>query len=302
MRSDRVDQAEGLRRLLVRNQTQVITVVAGKQGVGRTSTTINLAAALARSGKDVLVLDQNHAPNNSLGSLGLVARHDLLDVVHGKCKPHQAVLTTHGFSVLPTARAISSLANLDHVEQQRMENALTEVSSGVDIILVDAAMLVQQAAISSGQASRAVLLVVADATTSGITGSYALIKRLAQVNACLNFEIVVNKISNEKEAMTVFGNMAKVAHRNLSARLEYSGCIPRDEKLKRATQLGRPVIEAFPTAISVKPYMELSQKLLCLPVHQDDAENGAGTIVQSLMMHVAQPVHRHSREMAHVVN
>ena len=64
MRSDGgVDQAEGLRRLLVLNQTQVITVVAGKAGVGRTSATINLAAALARSGKDVLVLDENHGPN-----------------------------------------------------------------------------------------------------------------------------------------------------------------------------------------------------------------------------------------------
>jgi len=52
MRSDSgVDQAEGLRRLLVRNQTQVITVVAGKAGVGRTSTTINLAAALNAFGQ-----------------------------------------------------------------------------------------------------------------------------------------------------------------------------------------------------------------------------------------------------------
>jgi len=42
-----IDQAEGLRRLLVSNQTQVITLVSGKQGVGRTSVTLNLASALA---------------------------------------------------------------------------------------------------------------------------------------------------------------------------------------------------------------------------------------------------------------
>src|SRR3990167_10319529 len=97
------DQAEGLRRLLVLNQTQVITVMAGKAGVGRTSATINLAAALAYSGKDVLVLDENHAPDNLLDRLELYAKHDLLDVAQGKCAPGEAVLATRGFAVLHTA-------------------------------------------------------------------------------------------------------------------------------------------------------------------------------------------------------
>ena len=91
-----VDQAEGLRRLLVSNQTRVITVVAGKSGVGRTSMTINLAAALARSGKDVLVLDENHAPNNLLDRLGLYARHDLLDVIQGvRYEGYERTIDTH---------------------------------------------------------------------------------------------------------------------------------------------------------------------------------------------------------------
>src|SRR5512133_1904710 len=121
------DQAEGLRRVLVRNQTQVVTVVAGKSGIGRTSVTINLAAALARSGKDVLVLDENHAPDNLLDRLGLYAGHDLLDVAQGKCRPKQALLKAKGFGVLPAARAMHALARLSRDEQQRLEDALTEV-------------------------------------------------------------------------------------------------------------------------------------------------------------------------------
>jgi flagellar biosynthesis protein FlhG len=216
-----VDQAEGLRRLLVSNQTRVITVVAGKTGVGRTSVTINLAAALARIGKDVLVLDENHAPNNLLDRLGLFARHDLLDVVQGKCAPSEAVLAANGFNVLPTAHVMYALAKLNHIEQQRLENALTEVSSGVDVMLVDAAMLVGQAAVSSSLSSGVKLLVVVDATASGITESYALIKRLALENARLQFEIIVNKASNDQEAKNVFGNMAKVA--SFRARVKASG-------------------------------------------------------------------------------
>lgn len=297
MRSDSgVDQAEGLRRLLVRNQAQVITVVAGKAGVGRTSATINLAAALARSGKDVLVLDENHAPNNLLDRLGLFARHDLLDVIRGKCKPREAVLGSKGFSVLPTARAMHALAKLDQAEQQRLEDALTEVSRGVDVMLVDAAMLVGQTAVSSSLASGASLLVVVDATTTGITESYALIKRLALENARLQFDIVVNKVGNEQAAMMVYENMAKVARRNLAARLEYLGYIPPDDRLKRSAQLGRSVVEAFPASVSAKCYLEMSQKLLRLPKPQDEAQGGISSMMKSLIVQLR------SGEMAHVVN
>lgn len=291
-----VDQAEGLRRLLVRNQTQVITVVGGKPGVGRTSATINLAAALARSGKDVLVLDENRTPNNLLDRLGLSARHDLLDIAQGKCALREAVLAAKGFSVLSTARAMGALGQLKQAEQQRLEKALTEVSSGVDVMLVDAAMLIGQAAVSSSLASGAALLVVVDVTASGITESYALIKRLALENARLNFEILVNKAADEKAAMTVFDNMAKVARRNLAARLEYLGYIPSDDRLKRATQLGRSVVDAFPAAISAKSYLELSQKLLRLPVQQNETEGGISHVMKNLIRQLR------SGEIAHVVN
>lgn len=302
-----MDQAEGLRRLLVSNQARVITVVAGKAGVGRTSATINLAAALARIGKDVLVLDENHAPDNLLDRLGLYAKHDLLDAAQGKCAPGEAVLATGGISVLHTARAMREFPKLNRIEQQRMEGVLTEVSSGMDVMLVDAAMpatsrikgLTGQAAVSSSLANEAALLVVADATASGITESYALIKRLALENARLHFGIVVNKATDERAAKTVFENMARVARHNLAARLEYFGHIPNDDRLKRATQLGRPVVEAFPGAVSAKLYMELAQKLLRLPMRQDEAEGGISRVIQNLVRQLAR---QHSREMAHVVN
>jgi len=302
-----VDQAEGLRRMLVLNQTQVITVVAGKAGVGRTSTAINLAAALAGFGKNVLVLDENHGPDNLSGRMGLSARHDLLDVAQGMCGLCEAVLTAKGFCILPTARAMRALTELDQAVQQRLEDALTEASDGTDVVLVDAAMpalslserpalgraegLARQAMlVSPSMASGAALLVMVEATPSGITESYALIKRLALKNARQQFGIAVNKAGNEQAALTVFENMAKVARRNLSVRLEYLGHVPTDERLDCALQLGRPVVEAFPSAASAKSYLELSQKLLRLPMQRDEVEGGVSAIIQNLIRQVSQPV------------
>lgn len=282
------DQAEGLRRMLVRNQIQVITLVAGKGGVGRTSATLNLAAALVNGGKDVLVLDENPAPHNLTDSLGLFARYDLLDVVQGRCQLRDAILPGKGYAILPTSRAMRALAKLNPAEQQRLENALAEASGGVDVMLVDAAMLAGQAAVSSSLAAGVRVLVVMEATASGITESYSLIKRLALDNARLRFEVVVNKVANEQMARLVFGNMEKVARSNLAARLDYLGCIPLDDRLKRATQLGRSVVEAYPAAISAKSYTALSQSVLQTTMQQDEMQGGISQMMKNLIRQLAR--------------
>lgn len=293
------DQAEGLRRLLVSNQTQIITLVAGKQGVGRTSVTINLAAALSSAGKDVLVLDENPAPNNLTDGLGLFARYDLLDVVQGRCQLNDAILNGRGYAILPVARVMRALEKLNPIEQNCLENALSEVSSGVDVMLVDAAMLSAHTAISSSLASGVRLLVVIDATASGITESYSLIKRLALENARLRFEIVVNKVANEQVARLVFGNMEKVARSKLAARLEYLGCIPLDDRLRRATQLARSVVEAFPAAESAKSCMDLSQSVLKMTMQHDEMEGGIAQMMKNLIKQLAR---QHGAELAQIAS
>jgi flagellar biosynthesis protein FlhG len=282
------DQAEGLRRLLVGNRTQVITLVAGKSGMGRTSVTLNLAGALAAAGRDVLVLDENPAPNNLTDSLGLFARHDLLDVVQGKCQLQDVLLPGKGYAILPVSRLMRALEKLNRTEQQRMEKVLSEVSAGVDVMLVDAAMLSAQGAVSASLASGVRVLVVMDATASGITESYSLIKRLALENARQRFEVVVNKVANEEMARLVFGNMEKVARTKLAARLEYLGCIPQDDRLKRSTQLSRSVVESYPASSSAKSCVALSHSVLQKTMQQDEMEGGIAQMMKNLIRQLAR--------------
>jgi flagellar biosynthesis protein FlhG len=253
-----MDQAEGLRRLLEINH-QAFTVLAARADVGRTRLIINVAAALAHSGKCVLVLDENPAPNNLLDYTGLLARHDLLDVAQGKCPLSQAVQTALGFSILPTARAMQ--AKLGSACLQRMENALFEATDSADVVLVDA-MLPDYASVSPGLSTA--LLVMIEATPGGITEGYALIKRLTQKNTHQQLGITVSKAASETAALMVFENMAKVARRNLSVRLAYLGMIPIDTRMQRAGDL--------PSTASMHAYLQLSQKLLSLPMQQDDTD------------------------------
>ena len=76
MANSQTDQAEGLRRLLVQDSTRIATITSGGARAGRTTTVINLAAALAGEGKNVLVIDENVGANNLAGMLAITAHRD----------------------------------------------------------------------------------------------------------------------------------------------------------------------------------------------------------------------------------
>ena len=290
MLSERVtDQAEGLRRLLVRASTRVFTVAAARTGMGATSVVVNLATALAQAGKDVLVLDENLSHDNVGNMLALKPRHDLLNAVRCDKQWREILLyTRQGVRILPAARAIQQLPKLSAPERKRLLECMAEVSRGVDVVLVDAAAC-EERYISANLAPDQPLLLVLNATASAITESYAMLKRMAMQDGRQSFEIVVNKVRDELEARTVFGNVAQVARRHLQVHVEYLGYIPVDEKLKRATQLSRPVVEAFPATQSARAFGELGRNLMLLPAAGNENAGGLPDVVQRLMRQVSSP-------------
>jgi flagellar biosynthesis protein FlhG len=276
------DQAAGLRRLLARSSSRVVTVVGARDGLGATSIVVNLAAVLGGSGKDVLVLDENLSQDNVANTLALKSRFDLLNVVRGD-KTWQDVLLNgaQGVRVLPVARAIQNLSKLNEAQRECLLVSLSAAASDMDVVLVDAARAGHSVCASlSGDEP---LLLVLNPTASGITESYSLLKQMAMHNGRQAFDIVVNKVGSEREALAVFDNMAQVARRHLQVHLEYLGHIPVDEKLKRATQLGRPVIEAFPAAQSSYAMREIAQGLLRVPRVSDEGHDVLGSVMQRLM-------------------
>lgn len=302
------DQAEGLRRLLLRASARVVTVAAARAGLGATSVVVNLAAALARAGKDVLVLDENLSHDNVGNMLALKPRYDLLNAVRGDKAWREIMLHPQPcVRVLPAARAIQALPQLSAPERERLLQCMAEASRGVDIVLVDAATSAapargnsQSAIVGAGWSSPVgslkahspfsaslapgqPLLLVLNASASAITESYALIKRMSMQDGRQSFEMVVNKARDEREARAVFANVAQVARRHLQVRVEFLGYIPLDDKLKRATQLCRTVVEAFPSAQSALAFGELGRNLTLLPAAGNGEAGGLPDVVQRLM-------------------
>lgn len=276
------DQAEGLRRLLVRPSLRVITVVGARPGLGATSMVVNLGVALTRVGKQVLVLDENLAHDNVANALALKPRYDLLHAVRDEVSWREIMLQSAvGVHVLPVARAMQSLLKLNDTERTRLLENISAASWGMNVVLVDATSEAHSVcACLSGDEP---LLMVLNATAGGITESYALLKKLAVHTGRREFDLVVNKARSEQEARTVFANMSQVAKHHMQVKLNYLGNIPWDENFNRAAVSRRPLLEMLPTSPAAGAYIELAHKLM-LPAAAKDGNNTLNQLMQRMMM------------------
>lgn len=277
------DQAEGLRRLQASDLVRIVTVVGGRAGVGKTSAVINLAAALARNGKHVLVLDENPRHNNVNANLGLKARYDLLHVINRDKTLEQAILPgPEGISILTAMRGVHSLSTLGHDDQEWLIKSFANLSKPVDVVLVDTTAAGSASHVLSLSLAAQQVLVVLSGTAPSITEAYALIKVMSLEYAKRHFLVLVNKVGSEQEACAIFNNISQVARCRLSVTLDFMGCIPIDEKLSRSTQLCRPVVEAFPASAAATGFRKLADNLLSCP-HPGDYVGGVENFVERLI-------------------
>lgn len=258
------DQAAGLRQLTAfRKQSSVraITIAGGKKGVGKTSTVTNLALTLAQSGQRVLIIDENPCPNNVNANLGIAARYDLQHVINQDKSLDQVIL--HGpnnIAVLPAIRGLQALSKLNHSAQESLINSFTQLTDSIDVILVDTAMSNTSHVLPLSLASQQVLIVLSGSATS-IKSAYMLIKIMSQEYAKHDFLVLVNKVQSEQNAKEIFDNISMVARQHLSVSLDYMGYVQHDEKLRRATQLCKPVVDAFPTTPAATNFRRLAENI-----------------------------------------
>lgn len=288
------DQAEGLRRLLVLPSLRVVTVLGAHKNLGATSVVVNLAAALSRAGKQVLVLDENLAQNNVANVLALKPRYDLLNAIRDGMNWRDVMLhTATGVHVLPVARAMQALSRLGVAERERLLENLTAASWGMDVVLVDATT--DSHSVCASLSGEEPLLLVLNATADGITESYTLLKQMAAQNGRQAFDIVVNKARNEQEARMIFDNMAHVAQRHMRVSLKYLGNISLDKNFERATQMRRPLVEILPDAPASHAFTELARNLMLLPAAKKEGGNALNQLMQRLLQQKARA------SVAHVI-
>jgi flagellar biosynthesis protein FlhG len=266
--------------LLVQNFLGVLTFTSGGTDTGKTTTVISLAAALARSGKHILVIDENVGANNVSATLGISAHRDLLDVIRRDKTLDEVIIPgPEGFFILPAGRGMRVLGKLSAGDQAHVIGCFAHLAQPIDIILIDAAPGRSSQMLTLAHSTHEIVVVVSPDPAS-ITAAYALIKHTCgHRQDKQHFHLVINKAGTEAQAKMIFDNMADVARRHLAVSLDFMGFVPQDGKLC----LGRRATGAAPATASAAAFRRIAESLADWP-SPDDEERGLERFMQCLLL------------------
>ena len=255
-----VDQASGLRRIVKRKPVRVIAVTGGKGGVGKTNVSVNLATAMAHEGKRVMLLDADLGLANVDVLLGLHTTYNLAHVMTGERTLEEVIVNgPEGLQIVPAASGVKRMTELTPTEHAGLIRAFSSLSNDIDVLLIDTAAGIADGVTSFTRAAQEVVMVVCDEPAS-ITDAYALIKVLNKDHGVFRFRILANMAHSVQEGRELYGKLLKVTDRFLDVTLDYMGCVPYDEYLRKAIQKQKTVVEAYPRSKASIAFKNLAGK------------------------------------------
>jgi septum site-determining protein MinD len=220
-----------------KTQGEVIVVTSGKGGVGKTTTTATLGAALALRGQRTLVVDADIGLRNLDVILGLENRivFNLVDVAKGVCKPNQATIKSKKSSNLFLLPA-SQTDDKDVVNEQDVKSVLDQFRREFHYILVDSPAGIEQGFRNAcSGADRAI--VVTTPEVSAIRDADRVIGLLSSRG--IESQLIVNRLDLE---LVKRGDMLSVRDVREILGTDLIGIVERDDLVIVAANCGEPAV------------------------------------------------------------
>ena len=249
--------------------SKTLVVTNQKGGVGKTTTTVNLAAGLAEAGQRVLLVDLDPQGNATMGSG--VEKRGLAQTVYHVLLGQAAVSAvrkrseTGGYDVLPANRDLAG-AEVEMVElphrELRLKRALTEVAADYDFILIDCPPALSLLTLNGLVAADSVMIPM-QCEYYALEGLSDLVNTIQKVRAHLN-----PKIEIEGLLRTMFDPRNMLATQ-VSSQLQqhfgdkvYATVIPRNVRLAEAPSYGTPAIQFDRLCKGSQAYVALAEEIL----------------------------------------
>ena len=218
-------------------ESRVIVVTSGKGGVGKTTTTANLAVALAQMGHKVVAIDGDVGLRNLDMVMGLENRivYTLIDAVEGVCRLNQALVRDKRLEtlfMLPTAQSKTK----DAVTTDQMIQVCNELRPDFDFILIDS-----PAGIESGFRNSAIgadeALVVTTPEVTAVRDADRIIGLLESMGKS-PISLIINRI---RPHVVARGDMLTVSDVLDVLAIDLIGVVPDDESVFSSTNKGEPL-------------------------------------------------------------
>jgi len=289
------DQAESLRKMVKTvhaktqsavikastNKARVITVTSGKGGVGKTNFTVNLALALAKLGKKVVIIDADLGMGNVDVVLGCSGTYNILHLLEGRFSL-QDIITDGPFGIkfMSGGSGIHELSNLTNLELTYIINQITLLDDWAEIILIDTGAGINQSVMNFVVAADEVIIMTTPEPTA-ITDAYAMMKAFVHHHGTGVLKLVVNRAIDVNEGNVAANKLTQVALNFLGLSLTSLGTIYEDGNLIRAVKKQIPLLVAFPDTISARCIEQIAHRLL--PIENNKKTGGIKRFFDNLV-------------------
>ncbi|MBK7447921.1 MAG: ParA family protein [Anaerolineales bacterium] len=250
--------------------TKIYTLVNQKGGVGKTTSTINLAAYLAKLGQRVLVVDLDPQANatSCLGVDKLLVEGSTYDALLGEEDIFPSILLNERLqlSLLPSSPALAG-AEVELVDElareSRLRKAIMQVANRYDYVLIDCPPSLGLLTVNGLMAAIDGVIVPVQCEYLALEGLGQLTQTIERVRAALFPELKVRGV-----ILTMFDNrtnlstdVVKEVNRHFPNQV-FKSIIPRSIRLAEAPSYGLPISEYAPTSVGAEAYDALAKELL----------------------------------------
>ncbi|MHB1091371.1 MinD/ParA family protein [Thiobacillus sp.] len=254
-------------RLPLKPLGKVIAVTSGKGGAGKTFVAANLAAALARRGHKVLVLDADLGLANLDVVLNLHPKITLHDVFTGKATLEEAILQAPGgFSVLLAGSGLVEYSRLTPEVRNDLLRIIDGLVPNYDIVLLDTGAGISDVVLFAVSLASEVLMIATPEPTS-LTDAYATIKVLVSQQQRQTVRIVVNQAARTGAGLPITNQLQQVLDRFVTTaaghpiRLVHMGDIPIDPEVRQAVMRRQLLMQNSPGCPAAQAITQLATRL-----------------------------------------
>jgi len=247
---------------------KVISITNQKGGVGKTTTSINLSAALVKRGQRILLLDMDPQGNASVG-LGIDTSDleaTIYDVLLNEATAEQAIVKTESGVDVMTANGDLAGAQVELLNEigreLRLKKALEVVRENYDYVFIDCPPALNVLTINALVASDTVMIPM-QCEYFALEGLSALISTIRAIRETLNphlkIEGLLRTMFDRRNSLS--GEVSKQLQNHFGEKV-YQAVIPRNVRLAEAPSYGEAAISYSPTSKGAKAYIQLADEIL----------------------------------------
>ena len=234
---------------------RLITITSGKGGVGKTTTAINLGAALNEFGKEVIILDANlTTPNIGLHLGAPIVPISLNHVLSGKAKIGDAIYEHEsGTKIIPSSLSVKELKKVNTNGNGKLRDIGKKLRKMADYVIYDSAAGLGEEAIAAMEAADD-LIIVTNPEIPAVTDALKTSKLIEQLGKEVK-GVIVTRVRGRKTEMPV---------ENIRDMLELPilGVIPEDGNMQNSLVMKDAILHTHPKSRASRAYRRIAAKII----------------------------------------